>query len=195
MTLIGLTGYKQAGKDTIAGRLVNEYGFVRLAFADHLKSMALAIDPVTASFISSTIWSDPTVAVEHLSDIVSTDGWEVAKEEPTVREFLQRLGKEGVRDHISDTYWLDYVMDRVDDEFKDRDVVISDCRFANEGAAVRDRRGTIWQVDREGCEGGEHSSEQLPIAPDWVFTNNRTVDNLYFKVDKAMSTYYADRDA
>ena len=40
--LIGLTGYKGVGKDTVADYLCAKYGFIRLSFAKPLKD-ALAI--------------------------------------------------------------------------------------------------------------------------------------------------------
>ena len=44
--ILGLVGRKQSGKDTFAQRLVEEHGYTRLAFADPLKAVALAANPI-----------------------------------------------------------------------------------------------------------------------------------------------------
>mgnify|MGYP006283771541 FL=1 len=36
--IIGLTGYAQSGKDTVASLLVEHYGYERVAFADKIRS-------------------------------------------------------------------------------------------------------------------------------------------------------------
>jgi hypothetical protein len=41
--LIGLVGYGTSGKDEIGAILTREHGFTRLAFADHLKAVALEL--------------------------------------------------------------------------------------------------------------------------------------------------------
>lgn len=43
ISLIGLVGYAQSGKDEVAKCLVEEYGFRRVAFADPLKAVATSI--------------------------------------------------------------------------------------------------------------------------------------------------------
>ena len=42
---VTLSGPAQSGKDTLALVLVEDHGWTRVAFADPLKEMALAIDP------------------------------------------------------------------------------------------------------------------------------------------------------
>ena len=44
--IVGITGYAQHGKDTAAQVLVTEFGFVRVGFADALKELALAVNPI-----------------------------------------------------------------------------------------------------------------------------------------------------
>ena len=45
MTLVGLSGYAQVGKDTVGKILVEKYGFERVSFADKLREVLYALDP------------------------------------------------------------------------------------------------------------------------------------------------------
>jgi hypothetical protein len=44
--ILGIEGHKQTGKDTFASRLTERRGYTRIAFADPLRDLLLAINPV-----------------------------------------------------------------------------------------------------------------------------------------------------
>jgi hypothetical protein len=44
--ILGIEGHKQSGKDTFASRLTERRGYTRIAFADPLRDLLLAINPV-----------------------------------------------------------------------------------------------------------------------------------------------------
>ncbi len=44
--IIGLTGYAQSGKDTVANILVERYGFTRVAFADKIREFLYETNPM-----------------------------------------------------------------------------------------------------------------------------------------------------
>ena len=44
--IIGISGYATAGKDTIGEILVENHGFRRIAFADKLREVLLALNPI-----------------------------------------------------------------------------------------------------------------------------------------------------
>jgi hypothetical protein len=138
--ILGLTGYARHGKDTAAAVLVNEYGFTRVSFADGVRSMALAIDP----FITAGI---------RLSSIVRVGGWEQAKAVPEVRRLLQKIGTEGVRDHIGYDSWVK--AGKVKINAIDGPVVITDVRFLNEAQAVLDWGGYMIRLVRVNEDGSE----------------------------------------
>jgi dephospho-CoA kinase len=46
MTVIGLTGYAQTGKDTVGEILVRDHGFKRVAFADAVRECVYALNPL-----------------------------------------------------------------------------------------------------------------------------------------------------
>ncbi len=132
--LIGVTGYAQHGKDTVANLLVREFGFTRIAFADTLKRMALVLDPIVTS--DREPW--------RLAPLVKRVGWEQAKQNPEVRRFLQVLGTEAVRDNLGADSWVEALdMKRNGIE----DVVIPDVRFENEAHYIQSN-GQLWGVRR-----------------------------------------------
>jgi hypothetical protein len=157
-TLVGLTGYAQHGKDT-AGRFLTEtYGFVRFAFADQLKELALIIDPIIDQ-----------VHGNRLSLLVGQVGWDEAKRNPEVRRILQELGT-GVRDVIGADAWVDALARKVDEEVgwtfegqgivmpgqrahPAKPVVITDVRFPNEAAWIHDNGGVVVRVNRQAADG------------------------------------------
>lgn len=82
-------------------------------------------------------------------------GWETAKEFPEVRRFLQNFGV-GIR-AIEEDFWVDAGIGQMD---YCGDFVVTDCRFPNEGDAIRDLGGSIVRVLRPSLESDDtHASE------------------------------------
>jgi hypothetical protein len=157
--LIGLTGKKRHGKDTAGRYLVEHYGFTQVGFADKVREMALAIDPLVASEL-------------RLSELVGAFDWEHAKSVPEVRRLLQRIGTEGVRDTLGEDAWVRAAFKDLD---RNRDYVFTDVRFLNEAAAVKQAGGVVWRVSRPDLpdDGDTHASElELEqIQPDALVIN------------------------
>jgi hypothetical protein len=158
--LIGVTGRAQHGKDSIGRILVEQYGFQRYAFADALKSMALALDPIVKTRVVSRTsynsggsrWDETYDDVTHtrLRSFVDSFGWEEAKKEPEVRRFLQVLGTEGVRDHLGEDAWVRALEKRMweDGALPKGNAVVTDVRFPNEAAWIANMGGEVWRVKR-----------------------------------------------
>jgi hypothetical protein len=190
MMLVGITGHAQHGKDTIASVLVEEYGFVRIAFADALKSMALALDP----WVIHRVPADDPGAIEpvRLSFVVETGGWESAKGITEVRRFLQVLGTEGVRGHLGEDSWLRAWQKTVDGiGVAVAGIVVPDVRFPNEADYIRYRSGELWEVMRPGFDNGvgtDHPSEQYidELGATVGFMNMGTIDDLKDMVRERM---------
>lgn len=68
--------------------------------------------------------------------------------------------------------------------------VISDCRFANEAAMVRELGGEIWQVTRPGIQAGAtgHVSDTdgSQFAPDRVIKNSGSLEDLRLALGDVM---------
>lgn len=186
--IIGLCGHYGSGKDEAAKALV-ERGWVRVAFADPLREMALAIDPyvVVGDRESGEKGIDPdklagAVVVYggffvRLSSLVAVYGWDVAKKIADVRRFLQRLGTEGVRNHIGNDTWVQVAERSMP---ADKNVVFTDVRFANEAAMIRERGGQVVRLYRPGHEPNcGHASEQFDFDTDFEIYNADSVEKLH----------------
>ena len=189
--LLGLTGKKRAGKDSVAEVLVRAHGFQRVAFADPLRQACLGLDPLVA------IHSDELgpLAQEgfrlsygvgtryvRLSDLVTDVGWEVAKGVREVRRTLQNYGV-AIR-AIQPEFWIDAALAQalpvLDNGGR---VVITDVRFPNELDAIALYGGHHWHVDRPGNRSDDTHPSEVALEPfydqadTWV-ENAGTLDDL-----------------
>lgn len=144
-SIIGLSGYAQAGKDSIGAVLVAEYGFERISFADALKDMLYALNPRL-----DVDW--------RIANQVDSYGWERAKSvDPEVRRLLQRLGTEAGRNVLGADIWVQTAMKKVKPGGK---YVFTDVRFPNEAEAIRALSGQMWRVTRDNhAPANDHPSE------------------------------------
>lgn len=162
MELIGLSGYARSGKDTAAAVLVEEFGFTRIAFADKLREFLLALDPIVS--MRKGEWSHALDAQVYrfvrLREVIEKYGWDGYKSTAygqEIRALLQRLGTEAGREVLWDTIWIDAAFHGLDPDGK---YVVTDCRFPNEAAAVRNRGGKMVRVQRSGVgPANTHPSE------------------------------------
>lgn len=175
--IIGLSGYAQSGKDSVAGVLVERHGYRRIAFADKLRDVALAVDPIVEA---------GNFGPWRLSGYVHHFGWDDAKVNyPEVRRILQALGT-AVRDHVDPWAWVKAALNDVD---TDEDVVISDVRFRNEAEAITARGGLMVRVRRPGVgpvngHASEHDLDEWTF--DYSLNNTGTLDELADVVDVVM---------
>jgi hypothetical protein len=158
--VIALTGLIGSGKTTAANVLTVEFGYERVRFAGPLKAMLRAI------------------GLEH--DYVDGD----KKETPhpllchrTPRHAMQTLGTEWGRNCIGPDFWVQAWLKAI--EGKNR-VVVDDCRFPNEGVAVRMLGGKVWHVIRPDVSQQQaHASEGQPMPHDRILVNDH--DQAYFR--------------
>jgi hypothetical protein len=171
--IIGLTGLAQAGKDTAAKYLVENYGFTRRAFADKLKQFCYFINP-------------------ELREAVDSVGWESAKRIPVFRRFLQDVGH-NARVIFGDDFWVDQILSKTDSEdIEDQNIVITDMRYANEFNRVNWFEGWTIRVNRPGLElVNNHVTEtqhlNIPVSFQVV---NETLEGLYIQLDGIMDEIF-----
>lgn len=153
--LIGLSGYAQTGKDTVGQLLVQGWDFQRVAFADALRDMLYALNPIA--------WVDSQLGdYETVQEIVDAVGWDRAKVEvPEIRALLQRLGTEAGRNVLGEQVWVEAAHRKVQAaQFAGHSVVITDVRFPNEYAAIKRGGGQVWRIQRPGIQqANAHPSE------------------------------------
>lgn len=152
---VALIGKARSGKDTVAQRLVSNWAFTRVAFADPLKGMALRLNPLIP-----THYGNGGMIHVRLTPLIKDVGWEYAKVRyPEVRRVLQHAGQ-SVRDLDSD-FWANLAADKVDvADTWDLPVVVTDCRYPNEAEALKARGFMLVEVQRPGNAGTlAHESE------------------------------------
>lgn len=176
--LLGLVGPKRSGKDTVAATLVDECGWRRVAFADHLRWVAGQANPTLVHV------DEPRQFPAPLSYLLAVNGgWEALKDtiwDAPARAFLQRLGV--AMRAVDPGVWVRAAMLDVDAWRADgTDVVVTDVRFQNEadaiiaagGRLVRVHRDTLAATDRHVSE-----TEQASIRCHRVIRNGGTLADL-----------------
>lgn len=151
--IVGLSGYARSGKDTLATFLVKDHGFERIAFADALRDMLYALNPLT----TVRDRTERRAYVDYVQDIVDEYGWEWAKENSDIRLLLQRLGTEAGRHVLGENIWVDAAMAKVKPGGR---FVFTDVRFPNEAKAIWRAGGQLVRIRRPGFEPvNAHPSE------------------------------------
>lgn len=170
MQVIGFCGYAGSGKDEAAKALV-ELGWERIAFADPIREIALAIDPIVS------------MKGFRLATLVRRHGWTKAKELGEVRRLLQRIGTEAGRNILGEFFWSEIGHNRAIDCGKN--VVFTDVRFHNEVEMIRELGGKIIRIVRPGVgPANGHESELAidEIETDAVIQNEGSSEELWEKV-------------
>lgn len=177
MVLMALTGYGTAGKDEFADTLVEQFGYVKMGWSDPLYQLALVIDPDLV--VGKWLWWDKK---ERLSSIAGRLGWTKAKETPAVRQFLQVLGTEGVRECLGQDAWISASLPKIRRLIKEgENVVITNCRFENEGAVIKELGGWLIRVTRPGVGPvNNHVSDAGLVfdMTDFEIANDGTIEDL-----------------
>jgi hypothetical protein len=186
--IIGIAGFQGSGKDTIADYLQNIYGFKRDSFAATLKDAVAAVfgwdrELLEGRTTESRAWRE------------QVDPWwanRLNMPDLTPRLVLQRWGTEVARKSWHDDTWiasLEYKLAK-----SHNDIVITDVRFPNEIAAVRNAGGIcirvkrfeepVWYNIAERANTGDTTAqEQLkkfnihPSETAWIGTNFDAIIN------------------
>lgn len=190
--LIGIAGVAGAGKDVVARRLVQRWGFVRIGFADALKDEVLEKFPRTML----KIWEDSAEGADVPDDreVQKSILRSLIETKPgAIRTLLQEYGTEVRR--LDDTdYWVARWLDRCSQDW-DRRIVTPDMRFENEFQTIK-RWGLVVKVVRPDAPGaGTHASETGVAAwPDstfdWCAQNVGTLEDLERDVDEWVARQY-----
>lgn len=85
----------------------------------------------------------------------------------SIREFLQRLGTDAIRDGVHTNAWVNALMADYrkidyndDDQPEHPNWIVTDTRFPNEAQAIKDAGGLVIRVDRPGLKPiNNHASE------------------------------------
>lgn len=139
--IIGISGFKSSGKDTIAEYLIQKYGFKRLSFASALKDIIAIMfgwprDKLEGLTKEDREWREQI-------DPWWSDALNI--HDLTPRFVMQSIGTDLFRKHFHTDIWVKIIENQLD---KYENIVISDCRFQNEIDMIVHYGGKIIQVYR-----------------------------------------------
>jgi hypothetical protein len=159
--IIGLSGKIGSGKDT-AGKILGNFGYWRVAFADAVREEASKAFPE----LIDEIWEKPTAR--------------------RIRILLQWWGTE-YRRHVDPDYWVKRLEETITSADPEDKFVITDLRFPNEAEMVKRLGGEVWKiVGREAENPGvdNHLSERIElIKADRTIPNSGTLEQLAEFID------------
>lgn len=168
MNIIGLTGLKRSGKDTVAKYIYDEYdNFVILAFADPIRDM-IRILGVDDDFIN--------YKKESKIDFLNV----------SYRHLAQTLGTEWGRGLINDDIWLNVLQRKINSYKNTKNLIISDVRFNNEAEFIKNNNGIIIQIIRDTGNIDKHPSEKGIDDKyiDYSINNSSSISHLYKLIDQ-----------
>lgn len=172
-----------SGKSTVADHLVDQYGFVRVAFATPLKAMTVAL-------MESIGMPEDDIQRRVYGTIADKEKPLPGLGEITSRRIMQTLGTDWGRVTIRDSIWVDIALVAAKSWMDaGRSVVIDDMRFPNEYSAVLLNGGECRRIVRPGTAVTvSHASEgQLDTIPMHEIWNGGTVEDLHAAVDISLA--------
>jgi hypothetical protein len=185
--ILGLNGLMRAGKDTVAARLavLSPVPVVRVSYAAKLKESVAKLLDIDLETIER--WkNDPDCEVRVTHGLTMGTGAPHDVAGPiTFRHFLQRYGTESHRNTFGEAFWLDAALP-LDKDYSDALYVVTDMRFVNEAARVKELGGvTALVIGPEGTTGPDgHVSET--ILPCELRIRNEVRDDGYEALDAAL---------
>ena len=179
--LIGITGHKQSGKDTVANYLANKYQFKQYAFANPLKNIARCSFNLTEEQLNGkekemkdSYWGyTPRYIMQIIGDLMRND--------------LTKYMPELKSDFFVKCFQHEYQLSQ------SNNFVVSDVRFMNEAKIVSESGGMIIKVIRKTADEvkDQHISEteMEKIKYNFLIKNDETLEELYQKVDKIIQIF------
>ena len=139
--IIGITGLISSGKDTVADYLCTFHGFKRVSFAASLKDAVASVFGWNREYLEGS-----TKASREWRE--QKDIWwsERLGMEITPRWILQYWGTEVCRNGFHNDIWVASVENKLRQATDN--IVITDCRFANEVTAIKNVGGITMRVNR-----------------------------------------------
>ncbi len=154
--IIGISGQKGVGKDTLARYLQKNCYCQKFAFADVIKEIAKNYFNVPHYDLRASPEKKDTILTDWLWQEIPNSRKTGAM---TVRELLQYIGTDLFRNNMHEDFWVKATMFKVKKSKVDVKI-ITDVRFPNEAKEIRDRGGIVVRLYRDTGKTDSHPSEQ-----------------------------------
>ena len=189
--IIGITGKRLSGKDTVANYMVEHKGYEHLYFSKVMKEAIAALFDIRVQDVDNFKgdrgnFKEARIAIKMNDVEIKEFGWV---------EFLQRFGTDMGRKVLGEDLWLDLVDEAIEDF--DQNYIVKDVRFVNEAQWILDQGGKIIELRRDVIDyaNDNHESENgLPEdMAEYVIANTSTIESLYKDVDAVLANINANR--
>lgn len=178
--IIALSGKAGSGKDTVANELVKTKGFVKIAFADPIKRMAMEM----FGFSKEQLWGDSDkrdmvdirygFSPRHVLQKMATDFGRNLFEDVWVNTTKRAIDKLNSTISTYSPYSgvnVTYTPQECEDMDTEKNIIITDCRFVNELNFIKKQNWLVYRVKRSSEKHLDHISEtDLDTIPDALFT-------------------------
>jgi len=122
----------------------------------------------------------------------------VGMRQMTVRQLLQEIGTDAMRDSLHPSVWVNSLMseykcvpaDRAPNGWDCDNWIITDLRFPNEYGAVKSKGGIVVKIERPGIQSTNHPSETSldeGYPADYTIVNDGTIEDLHKKVGEILA--------
>lgn len=173
--IIGISGKKGHGKDTLGKFFIDNYQYQRFAFADPLKKILEIIFDFTDDQLFGNLKEIPdpywNCSPRKIQQFVGTD------------LFRDQLGQ--IIPNLDKNIWVEVTKRKIQKQMlnnpKSR-IIITDVRFCNEAQMIRELNGVIIKVNRDSIKNlDSHVSETEndEIIEDYYVSNNGTINEMY----------------
>lgn len=219
-SLLGISAKIGCGKDTFFEILQEKTGgfYENKKFAAKLKTIASLITNIPFEKFEDQEFKKTFLSDEwsYLSkDEILTDGIGLMMKKMTVREFLQKLGTEAMRDNLHTNVWVNALFSEYTSSFFKESCdfskrvsfeemiikrnnfeyhpnwCITDMRFPNEYDAIKSRGGILIRINRPDVTSNDHPSETSldNFKFDYVINNDGTLEDFKLKVEDCLSHF------
>lgn len=218
--LLGISAKIGCGKDTFFEILQEKTlnGYENKKFAGKLKVIASILTNIPVENFENQDFKKTFLPDDWSylpKDEILTDGIGLMMKKMTVREFLQKLGTEAMRDNLHTNVWVnalfsDYksIFYKESDDFAKRvsfeDMIIkrnnfeyhpswciTDMRFPNEYDAIKSKNGIVIRINRPGVPVNDHPSETAldNFKFDYIINNDGTLEDFKIKVEDCLKHF------
>lgn len=203
--LLGISGKIGSGKDTFFEILKEKTGgiYENKKFAAKLKIIASLLTNMSVENFEDQEFKKTFLSEEW--DYSDSENIDLINKKMTVREFLQRLGTDAMRDGLHTNVWVnslfcDYFCETISvgtNEFDITDMdkepkwAITDLRFPNEYYSIKKRNGILIRINRPDVCYNNHPSETSldNFQFDYVINNDGTLEDFKIKIENCLQHF------